>query len=56
VPRSDLSLFIDFHRPIVLSESIADIPAVTAPGERDPNSGPAGAGDSRASAGSSLTP
>jgi len=34
VPRSDLSLFIDFHRPMGLIESVADIPAVTAPGER----------------------
>lgn len=34
VPRSDLSLFVDFHRPLGLSASIADIPALAAPGER----------------------
>jgi CubicO group peptidase (beta-lactamase class C family) len=34
VPRSDLSLFVDFHRPLGLTDSIADIPALAAPGER----------------------
>jgi CubicO group peptidase (beta-lactamase class C family) len=34
VPRSDLSLFVDFHRPLGLMDSIADIPALAAPGEQ----------------------
>jgi CubicO group peptidase (beta-lactamase class C family) len=34
VPRSDVSLFVDFHRPLGLTDSIADIPALAAPGER----------------------
>lgn len=34
VPRSDLSLFVDFHRPLGLTDSIADIPSLAAPGER----------------------
>src|SRR5690606_38717835 len=34
VPRADLPLFIDFHRPLGLSASVANIPALAAPGER----------------------